>query len=72
MRQRIKGPEARKRIMKFLSKNVVKLAPVSFEDIMQATGISSRSVVYYHLAELEEEGKIKRDKNIARHIEVIE
>lgn len=38
----------------------------SIRDIMKATGISSTSVVHYHILKLAREGAIKRTPGVAR------
>lgn len=65
------GAEVRRKIMDFLKRNEVKIAPVSFEEIAEGVGISSTSVVSYHLDKLEKAGKIQRDKNKFRHIQIV-
>lgn len=42
----------------------------SMRDLMEMTGISSLSVVKYYLDQLEMDGLIRRDRNIARSIEI--
>jgi repressor LexA len=42
----------------------------TYTDIQKGLGISSQAVVDYHLKALEEEGLIKRERDIARSIEV--
>lgn len=44
----------------------------SFHDIMDATGITSTSVVSYHLLRLERAGVMKRTPGVARSYVVIE
>jgi len=66
------GDEVRAKILEFLKKREVKISPVSIQEICDELGISSTSVTIYHLGVLEKEGKVKRDKVISRHIEVIE
>ena len=65
------GEEAREKIMKYLGERVKKIAPVSFQELADYLGCS-KSVIYYHLGRLEREGKIKREKDMARVIEVVE
>lgn len=65
------GAEVRKKIMDFLKGREVKIVPVSFEEIAKGVGISSTSVVAYHLNILERKGDIRRDKNKFRHIQIV-
>lgn len=44
----------------------------SIQDIMEATGISSKSVVRYHILKLERAGIIKRTPKVARSYILIE
>lgn len=64
------GEETRKKIMDFLSEHTVTIAPVSIRDIADHLGTST-SVVMHHLERLEAEGKIYREKEKARMIEVL-
>lgn len=65
------GEEARKKIMKYLADHTTQIAPVSMQELADHLGCS-KSVVFFHLDRLEREGKIKREKERARMIEVIE
>lgn len=56
--------------MDFLSEHTVTIAPVSIRDIADHLGTST-SVVMHHLERLEAEGKIYREKEKARMIEVL-
>ena len=66
------GQQVRDKILDFLKRKQVTISPVTFFEIAEEIGGASTSVVTYHLGVLEKEGKIRRDKNKARHIEVIE
>ena len=44
----------------------------SIQDIQDATGISSKSVVHYHILRLERAGIMKRTPGVARSYVVIE
>lgn len=72
MKQRKNGVKVREKLMEFLKNHKVTLSPVSIRDIMEELKISSTSVVHYHLNVLEYEGKIKRNLNKARMIEVVD
>jgi SOS-response transcriptional repressor LexA len=65
------GKEARQKIMDFLKREQVTISPVSYREIAEAAGISSTSVVDYHLSILEKQGRIERTGQ-ARHIRVVE
>lgn len=65
------GEEARAKILQYLKKNTKKVAPVSFRELAEHIGCST-SVISYHLERLEREGKIKRENNVARMIEVVQ
>lgn len=67
------GKEARQKIMEFLKREQVTMtiSPVSYREIAEAAGISSTSVVDYHLGILEKQGRIERTGQ-ARHIKVKE
>lgn len=60
------------RILKFIKEFIDDrgYAP-TIAEIQRACGISSKSVVEYHLKALEREGHIKRDAEISRAIEII-
>ena len=64
------GEEARKKIMEFLEERTKKIAPVSFQELADHLGCS-KSVIFFHLDRLEREGKIRREKEKARVIEVV-
>jgi len=64
------GEEARKKIMEFLEERIKKIAPVSFQELADHLGCS-KSVIFFHLDRLEREGKIRREKEKARVIEVV-
>lgn len=64
------GEEARKKIMEFLEERIKKIDPVSFQELADHLGCS-KSVIFFHLDRLEREGKIRREKEKARVIEVV-
>ena len=47
------------------------VVPVSIREIAEAMGITSTSVVNYHLEQLEKLGKIKRTDGAARFIKLV-
>jgi SOS-response transcriptional repressor LexA len=65
------GEIAREKIMQYLLSREVTISPVSIDELTDAAGCSSTSVTAYHLSVLEKQGKIIREKNKARHIEVV-
>ena len=68
-----KGLSARqKRILEFIQDFYGEHSyPPTIRDIQQACGISSTSVVDYNLRILEREGRIRRDREVSRGIEVL-
>lgn len=66
-----KGHKARKDILAFLKSSQMTFAPVTIREIMDATGISSTSVVDYHLRMLEQAEKIHRHARKSRFIQVV-
>ena len=64
------GEEARKKIMEYLNRNIKIVSPVSMQELADHLGCS-KSVVFFHLDRLEREGKIRREKEKARVIEVV-
>lgn len=65
------GDEVRNRIIEYLKGKVSCISPVSYQDICDDLGISSTSVVSFHLKKLEKQGRIKT-RGRFRGIEVIE
>ncbi len=60
------------RILQFLQDFIdEKNYPPSIRDIQQGCGISSTSVVDYNLKKLEERGRIRRDREVSRAIELL-
>lgn len=65
------GEQVREKILKYLLSREVTISPVSIDELTEAAGCASTSVTAYHLGVLEKQGKIVREKNKARHIEVV-
>jgi repressor LexA len=67
----MRASDKRIRILKFIREFIGNrgYAP-TIAEILRACGISSKSVVEYHLRVLEKEGRIKRDPEISRAIEI--
>lgn len=65
------GNEIRDDILEYLKKHQVKHVNLSIRSLADEFG-KSTSVINWHLDKLVEDGKIKRDKKIARSIQVIE
>lgn len=67
------GINTRARIVEYLRARQGEEAPVlpSYREIMVACGISSTSVVNYHLAQLERAGLIIRHGNLARSVRLV-
>jgi len=73
MVQKSLGIDTRERIVAYLRSRQAADAPVlpSYREIMVACGISSTSVVNYHLAKLEQAGMIVRHGNLARSVHLV-
>jgi repressor LexA len=68
----MRKPEIRERILKFIRHSIDEkgYAP-TVRDIMRGCSISSTSVVQYHLNVLEKEGRIHRDPEVFRSIQLV-
>lgn len=55
----ILGEANRKKIMEYLLQHVEPIAPLSYQDIADGTGIASTNTVAHHLGILQKQNKIK-------------
>jgi len=53
------GDATRKKILDYLKQHVELIAPVSYAEIAEGTGLLSTNTVEHHLKILQEQGKIK-------------
>lgn len=73
MRDTRRGLAQRARILQFIADHIERHGyPPSVGEIQAALGISSPSLVIYHLRRLEAQGRIKRTKGKRRVITVVE
>ena len=68
MKQRKNGIETRRKLFEYLKGNQVTIVPKTFRQICSDTGLSSTSVVEYHLGVLENDGFIVREDG---HIKIV-
>ena len=67
------GDDRRERIMLHLQSLSMKgYVPASFRELAKAVNVASTNTIEYHLNILEEQGRIKRDSNKARMIQIVE
>lgn len=69
MNKRSNGNQTRDHIYKFIVDYYTRHGyPPAVRDICAACGVESTGAMFYHLNILEQEGRIRRDANIARSI----